>query len=687
AIEEFSFIKKDRSIGYWSVEAVKLSDQRFLGFVVDVTTRKRAEDALQESKVKYQEIFESTGTATFIVDDNAIVLMANRECYSITGYTPAEIIGQKWNQYIAPESLQEIMKNLQLRCQNPDLAPQKYEVKLVNKKGEKRDVILDVSMIPGTKQNIVSILDITERKRAEEALGQSEKNFRRSISESPLGIRIVSVDGKTIYANKAFLDIFELNSLEEFTCTPAINRYTPESYAQHQERKEKRKNGHESFDYEISIIRDNAEIRYIKVSRKEVLWNGIKHYQVINIDITKQKRLTIDLIQAKEHAEESDRLKSAFLANMSHEIRTPMNGILGFAELLKEPNLTGETQQEYIRIIEKSGARMLNIINDIVSISKIESGTMETYISDTNINGQTEYVYNILKLDAEKKKLNLILKNGLPDKESIIKTDNEKFIGILSNLVKNAIKYTDQGSIEFGYKIAVEPHGPRNIGAGSAALLQFYVKDTGIGIPKDRQEAIFKRFIQADIQDKMARQGAGLGLAISRAYVEMLGGKIWLESEPNCGSTFYFYIPYNAKTKEKQDKANLNSDREDKIQLNISKILIVEDDETSASLIKEMVKKFSKEVFSAKNGLDAISLCRQNPDIELILMDIQMPEMNGYKATQQIRQFNKDVIIIAQTAYALVGDREKAIAAGCNDYISKPIKKDELLEVMQRYFQ
>jgi PAS domain S-box-containing protein len=241
ATGESSFIRKDRSIGYWSVEAVKLSDQRFLGFVVDVTKRKQAEEMLRESIVKYQKIFESTGTATFICDENAIILMVNNECFSILGYTPDELTGQKWIQYFAPESLRKMLKNHQLRRKNHDLVPKNHEVKLVNKKGEKRDVILTVGMISGTKQSIVSISDITERKRAEQAILRSERNFHRSISESPLGIRIVSVDGKTIYANKAFLDIFEFNRLEEFTSLLAINRYTPECYAQHQKRKKKKR--------------------------------------------------------------------------------------------------------------------------------------------------------------------------------------------------------------------------------------------------------------------------------------------------------------------------------------------------------------------------------------------------------------------------------------------------------------
>ena len=515
------------------------------------------------------------------------------------------------------------------------------------------------------------------RLNAEKALHQSEENFRISISESPLGIRIITVDGQTVYANKAFLDIYEFTSLDEFNSTPSKDRYTEESYIQHLERQERRKKGEDTYEYEFSILRKNKEIRHVKVSRKEVLWNGTNHYQVINQDITEQKKLTEDLIAAKKKAEESEHLKSAFLANMSHEIRTPMNGILGFAGLLKEPNLTGDEQQEYIAIIEKSGARMLNIINNIVDISKIEAGLMELDIKESNLIEQIEYIYTFFKPEVEAKGLDLRFKNSLNPNEAVIKTDREKVYAILTNLVKNAIKFTSQGSIEFGC-------------GKNAKVLEFFVRDTGIGIPKDRQEAIFERFIQADIGDKRAFQGAGLGLSITKAYVEMLGGKIWVESEPGEGSTFYFTIPLEIESEEKNLRNNSDSDSLEASQIDPEgsglKILIVEDDEGSALLISIAIRVFSKVILKAKTGIEAVELCRQNPDLDLILMDIKMPEMDGYQATKEIRKFNNDVIIIAQTAYALSGDREKAIEAGCNNYISKPIKKSQLMLLMQQYF-
>jgi CheY-like chemotaxis protein len=362
---------------------------------------------------------------------------------------------------------------------------------------------------------------------------------------------------------------------------------------------------------------------------------------------------------------------------MSHEIRTPMNGILGFSELLKNPELTGEEQQEFISIIEKSGVRMLNIINDIIDISKIEAGLMKLYLGESDINDQIGYIYSFFKPEVEAKGIKFSLRNSLPEEVSTINTDKEKTYAILTNLVKNSIKFTEEGTIELGC-------------SRKDGFLEFYVKDTGIGIPQNRQKAIFERFIQADIGDVQARQGAGLGLSISKAYAEMLGGEIWVESEEGIGSAFYFTIPYLARHEQEViEKDPLLSKHGNDLDAEVSglKILIAEDDETSEKLLSIVANTIGKVVFKAKTGFEAVEIFRANSDIDLILMDIQMAGLNGYDATRQIRQFNKDVIIIAQTAYGLSGDREKALEAGCNDYISKPIMNDELRKLVHKYFK
>ena len=417
---------------------------------------------------------------------------------------------------------------------------------------------------------------------------------------------------------------------------------------------------------ELQLLRNNEKI----AAQNEEFQQINEEFQQINEELN---HANFELIGAKEKAEESDRLKSAFLANMSHEIRTPMNGILGFADLLKEPELTGEERQEYIGIIEKSGLRMLNIINDLIDISKVESGQMEIFFSEINVNEQIEYIYNFFKPEVQKKGMQLFHQNGLQSGDAVIQTDREKLYAILANLVKNAIKYSDTGSIEFGYSL-------------KDRYLVFFIKDTGIGIPDDKKVAIFDRFIQADITDKRAFQGAGLGLAISKSYVEMLGGSIWVESKEGKGSTFYFTLPYNTISEEFSPPQKLVSLQPIDNSIKKLKILVAEDDESSEKLLSEIIKKYCKEEIRVKSGIDAVETCRSNPDIDLILMDIQLPDMNGYEATREIRKFNKSVLIIAQTAYALTGDRELTLKAGCNDYISKPIDKRLLNEMIQKYF-
>jgi CheY-like chemotaxis protein len=273
--------------------------------------------------------------------------------------------------------------------------------------------------------------------------------------------------------------------------------------------------------------------------------------------------------------------------------------------------------------------------------------------------------------------MKLFFKKSLPEKDAIINTDREKIFAILTNLVKNAIKYTHAGFIEFGYRLISNDNLP---------FVEFYVKDTGIGVPADRQEAIFERFIQADVVDKLARQGAGLGLAIAKAYVELLGGRIWIESEEGQGSVFRFTIPYNAVHIESQFLKNISGQDRDKNAIDNLKILIAEDDDISSMLLALEMEHFSREIIKVKTGAEAVNICSNCDDIDLVLMDIKMPEMSGYEAARKIRQLGNKVIIIAQTAFGLTGDREKAIEAGCNDYISKPIHHDVLMKLMQKYF-
>ncbi len=392
-------------------------------------------------------------------------------------------------------------------------------------------------------------------------------------------------------------------------------------------------------------------------------------------NITAHKQVERELIEAKEKAEENDRLKSAFLANVSHEIRTPMNGILGFTELLKTMKLSGKEKQDYLHIIQKSGNRMLNIINDIITISRIESEQLKVELTNANVNELLGEVCSFFKPEAEQKKIHLFISSELPENNPFIRTDSEKLYAVLTNLVKNAIKFTPSGSVELGC-------------VAKGDFIEFYVKDSGPGIPDEQKSFIFERFRQGSELLTRDYEGSGLGLAISKAYVELLGGAIWVESDPDShrnghGSTFHFTVPDFFATEEKiQEQVVTVKEFNPNLKL---KVLVVDDDETSRILLSLMLSGFESQIIHASTGLDAVKACRQHPDLDLVFMDIKMPGMDGYEATRQIREFNKAVIIIAQTAYALDGDREKAINAGCNNYISKPIKRAVLLDLITQH--
>ena len=426
----------------------------------------------------------------------------------------------------------------------------------------------------------------------------------------------------------------------------------------------------------LDLDRQKRELQDYKEHLEELVNMRTKELECTMVEleeeINEHKRTEKELKIAKEKAEESDRLKSVFLANISHEIRTPMNGILGFTNFLKEPNLSGEEQQEFISIIESSGERMLNIINDLIDISKVESGQMTVLLSEVSINKQTETLYNFFKPEAEKKGLQIILKNAFPSSEAVIETDSEKFYAILTNLIKNAIKYTNKGSIEFGYE-------------RKDKLIEFYVKDTGIGIAKNRQNDIFERFVQVQQGPARFYEGAGLGLAITKAYVEMLDGEIRVESEEEKGSRFYFSLPHrkrinkNPQPLEELEPLGMSGSRFADL-----KILVAEDDQVARLLLKTILHENVDKIIYAKNGAEAVEAIRKNQDIDLVLMDIKMPEIDGYEATRQIREFNTEVGIIAQTAFAMASDKDKILKSGFNGYVSKPIKKDELFRAIKK---
>lgn len=639
---------------------------------------KQKQIALIESEAKYRLIANNSGDTIFVLDMDLNYTYISPAVKAMRGFEVDEAMSQQINETLTPASYHKAIKTIKELLDNqeefknePNSKHTQITIELELYRKDKTTIWTEVkaSLILDNNNKPMEILGVTRDISDRKAISDELIKLSRAVEQSPTLIVITDIQGNIEYVNPKFTETtgYTLESIKGKNPRILKSGYT--SNIEYKSLWENISSGGEwrgefhNRRKDGTFYWEEASISSIKNAHGE-----ITHYLAVKSDITEKKKIIDDFIIAKEKAEESDRLKSAFLANISHEIRTPMNGILGFAQLLKEPNVTGGEKKKYIKIIEKSGKRMLNIINDIVDISKIEAGLVELRISETNINEQLDYAYTFFKPEANKKGLQFERKAPLTDQEAILHLDREKLYSILLNLIKNAIKYTDQGTIEIGYKLLTED---------SQSFVEFYVSDTGIGIPEHQQKAIFERFIQADIVDRQAREGTGLGLSISKAFVEMMGGSLRLESNPEKGSTFYFTIPY-APLQPTLKTATVVKALNDYGIPNNLKILIAEDDKISQKLLTLILAPISRELLIAQNGEEAVNHCKANPDIDIIMMDIQMPIMNGFEATKQIRAFNTTVAIIAQTAFALAGDEEKIKNAGCNSYLNKPIKKENL---------
>ena len=398
--------------------------------------------------------------------------------------------------------------------------------------------------------------------------------------------------------------------------------------------------------------------------------NGHKVFIISLVNIEKQKKRENDLLIAKEHAQAQEKLKTNFIASVSHEIRTPMNSIIGFADLLK--NTDDHTEKnEYIDIIRSSGQHLLNIINDIIDVSKIESGILNIKIQRININELFEELVGIYKSDTrlDLEKVKLIYQTALKNEDAFMITDGTRIRQILSNLLDNAVKFTSEGEIILGYEIIEDTEKETQIA--------LFVKDTGIGIPRKEQELIFDRFHQVSEGDEI--KGSGLGLAIVDSLVKKIGGKIHLKSKKGEGSVFKFTIPFIEVRKELFDKKESNK-ASLKPNLKNRNILIAEDVPANYRLLSSILKGTFAKLTWAKNGQQAVETILNNENFDLVLMDLRMPIMDGYKATKHIKAINPKMPIIALTAFAIDGDMEKALNAGCDDYLSKPISIPQLYD-------
>ena len=424
----------------------------------------------------------------------------------------------------------------------------------------------------------------------------------------------------------------------------------------------------DTLRYIESLEQDKNEfIRQIDLKDKLVA-ELIAANQALVIQNDEKEKRAAELIIAKEIAEEGDELKTAFLQNISHKIRTPLNGIIGFSDLLNREDLNQEEIREFTALIGQSGKRLVEIINNVLDVSKIQTGQVKIEQNQIMINSLFSDLFNLFDPVAKAKNINLKYQNH--DKENrIMFSDEAKVNQIFTNLISNAIKYTKSGDIDFGYEIKDD-------------FIQFFVKDTGLGMPQDLREKVFNQFVQSEQSPGKEYEGAGLGLSICKGLVELLGGKIWVESEIKKGSTFYFNLPYKSvlETTPTTDKyPDLSGKRPRRV------ILIAEDDWISFQYLRTILEKSDITVIHAENGEQAVDIVRETSDIDLILMDIKMPVMDGIEATKIIKRMRPELPIIAQTAYTYNDEKNKITSIGCDDYLVKPLDYAKLNEILKIY--
>jgi PAS domain S-box-containing protein len=643
-----------------------------VGSVHDITKRKKAEEDLQKSQHLFQTLSQVSPVGIFRTDTDGNTTYVNPKWSELSGLSSEEAFGEGWLNAVHPEDRGKLSESWvnNLKSGNESSAEYRFlrpdgSIIWVIGKAVPELIGNEVAGYIGT------ITDITERKRAEEALRESEKKYRGIFENVQDVYYETSIDG-TILEISPSIGIL---SKGQYQTDDFIGKSMFDFYSEPKERQfllEVLREKGTVTDSEITLKnRDGSHIP-CSISSKICFDAQGRPEKIIGSlhDITDSKNATEKLKLAKEKAEASDKLKTSFMSNISHEVRTPLNGILGFAEIMSEPDLSEGDKKESLSMLFESSDRLLNTITNYMDISQITSGTMSVYKKDFLPERVLRELYARKLKKCSARNLELLLEiPELPEKLTIC-SDPEILRKILIHLLNNAIKFTEKGIIKYGFSV-------------HETELEFYVKDTGIGIGEGSLNNVFEHFVKEDRGPLKITEGSGLGLSISKGLVKLLGGNIRIESERGKGSAFFFTIPV-----EKEVEKHVISPATGKQKKNVktNSVLVAEDDEINFFYLKALLTQNTKsKIIHALNGKEAIEKFQQNPDIGLILMDIKMPVLDGLEATRQIKAINPDVPVIAITAYAAADDEARITDAGCDYYLTKPIDKTLLLTRMAEY--
>jgi PAS domain S-box-containing protein len=642
--------------------------------VLDITERKKSEEALMKSQQLFQTLAQASPVGIFRTKSDGYTTYVNPKWLELSGLTNDKAMGFGWLEAVHPDDREQLDLRWKsdVQTHNSSLAEYRFlrsDGSIVWVMGNAIPELIGDEIIG----YIGTITNITERKRSEKALQASEEKYRGIFENVQDVYYETSLDGVILEVSPSI----QILSKGQYKMDDLMGKSMIDYYALPQERGvilTQLQTIGAITDFEVTFKNNDGSHVPCSISAK-LVFDAIGHPEKIigsMHDITDRKNVTEALKMAKEKAEASDKLKTEFLNNISHEVRTPLNGILGFAEIISMPDLSEEEKKDSVAMLFESSNRLLNTITNYMDISLIASGNLTVHIKECIPAGILRRILNNFETVCGNKHLNFILE--IPDQYErfVMNSDPEICQKIISHFIDNAIKFTAKGSITFGFNI-------------SSGDLEFFVKDTGIGIGPDSFNTIFDRFVKDSQGPYKISEGSGLGLSISRGMADMIGGKIRLDSKPGVGSCFFLTIPI--KTDEETHSPDVpGKDISEAVKGSL--ILIAEDDETNFYYLNALLtRETGASILHAVNGREAIDLFKANRDINLILMDIKMPEIDGFEATRQIKLIDKNVYIIAITAYAMSGDEERIMSAGCDGYLSKPLNRKRLLEKIAEFIE
>lgn len=679
--EWYGFIGFDdcRQERQWDKESILILNT-IANLIGTAIQKSHSQDSLELSQQYFASLFDKAPEGIAIVSPDGIIKQVNNEFCRLFGYSAKEVTGKNLDELIlTPELLDEAQALTKAAAQG-----EKVKTEGVRYTKESVPTYVSILGVPitfqGENQGIYVIYhDISERKMAEKNLQESQTKFKTLFDSSKDAIFLMKED-IFIDCNRAATLMFDTTEEEIIGESPLkfAPMYQPSGVESEQIIKEKIHQAlqGETLLFDFTHITGKGVSFETEISLNKVILKESTFIQAIARDITERKNSEKNLLLAKEKAEESDRLKTAFLASMSHEIRTPMNHILGGLDLLLDPDISEEEKEEFHTIIKKSSHQLLKLIDDIIDVSHLDAGQVDIQKEGFKLN---EFLQEIEEeantFWQDKPHLDFQINTSAHVKPlDQIYTDKVRLKQVIISLLSNAFKFTNEGSIELGYKL-------KNPGT-----LLFYVTDTGIGVPDESKKVIFEQFRQVDYEHTREFEGAGLGLTLAKGMVELMGGDIWVDSEPEKGSTFFFTINIEEAAPKKEVKPAYTGKESPDYDWENKTILIVEDEEMNYQYLKTVLRKSKANLLWAENGVEGVALAKKN-DVNIVLMDIQMPEMNGYEATRQILENKPDIPIIAQTAHALKEEKSKCLDAGAIDYMAKPLNRKKLLELISKHIK